>query len=885
MQNNIIAWHTREITSVVKALNTHIESGLSESQIVILQKKFGKNVLQKSARFQIYKGMLKQLASPLSLVLVVAFVITIALEAYTDGIVILAALSINVIIGVLQEGKSAKIFESLASSVRTNAIVMRDGFKQTVDSAELVPGDIVYLEGGKKVPADLRLVESNNLSINESVLTGEWAATVKSPLIIVDHDAVASAQLNMAFMGTVVSEGHGYGIVVSTGSSAKFGDIAQSTVGISNSDTPLSKSISGLAHSIVSVIGVAIAIIFVIGILRGGSIPDMLLLSVAVAIAAMPEGLPAAVTVTLAIAMEAVMKKGGLVKNLLAAETLGAATVILTDKTGTLTKGVMEMAQSHTHLEAQLPSEAEGDTLEVLKMAVLASDAFIEGEEQDGTPKVHGRPLEKAIIEGALLAGLRQDELFKGGYNRKEFLQFEASRRYAVSLNSHNNKSRMYITGSPEHILSHATHYLANGQRTPLTNRVREQFKQVQDTLSAEGKRFIAVAYKDSSEGVITNNIKSPEDGESLGFVFGGLLSFSDSVRKDVPKAIATAKRAGVQVIMVTGDHGETAKAVADEVGLNTANIILGTDFAKLADEALVLAVNNSNIFARMLPEQKLRLTVVLQQAGEVVAMTGDGVNDAPALIAANIGIAQGSGADVAKDASDMILTTGSFSIIIAAIHEGRKVLSNLRKIISYLLSTSASMVVLIGGAIIVGLSLPLLPAQILWANIVGGGFMSFPFAFEPGEKGLMERKPKQIHSGGVNALFAGGFDKMIFFISFITGIILLVLYIVLNYMNITISELRTVMFVAVSLDSIFLAFSFKNLREPLWSTNVLSNKYLLGGLVISLSLLTLSLTWTPVMNLLSLESLTLVNVALLALLGIANIMVVEIAKIMFIRK
>ncbi len=880
----MITWHTRKITNIAKALNSTIEQGLNNGQIKHIQNKFGKNTIQQAEVFTIYKSIIQHLLSPLSLILIFAFIITLVLTEYTDAAVIITALLINIIIGTLQEGKSAKIFEALTKNTNTKATVMRDGVKKVIESSELVPGDIVYLEGGHKVPADIRLISVNNLNINESALTGEWIATTKSTQTLIDESLPASAQSNMAFMGTVVSEGFGHGIVVATGKDAQFGNLAQGILNNTYSKTPLSKSIEKLAHIIVAVISIAIAIIFIMGILRGGTIADILLLSVAVAVAAMPSGLPAAVTVTLAIAMESIMKKGGLVKNLLAAETLGTATVILTDKTGTLTNGVMELVGVHsiTDMQGSLPADAQADDFDILKMAVLASDAFIEGIDDNGLPKVHGRPLEKAIVEGSLKAGLRQDELFKSGNEREEFLQFEASRRYGVSLNRKGSQHTFYITGSPEHILSHATHYHKGGEKVPLTDEVRAQFKAVQDTLSSEGKRFTAVAYKDSSEGVIPNEVQNPEEGESLGFVFGGLLSFSDSVRADVPEAITTAKKAGIQVIMVTGDHGETAKAVASEIGLNASNIILGSDFANLADEALILAVNNGNIFARMLPEQKLRLATVLKEHGEVVAMTGDGVNDAPALIAANIGIAQGSGTDVAKEASDMILTTGSFSIIITAIREGRRALSNLRKIISYLLSTSASEIVLIGGSLFVGLPTPLLAGQILWANIVGEGFMSFPFAFEKAEKDIMNKKPMKHNNAG--ALLEGGLNSLILFISIFTGIALLVLYWVLNIMGISIDELRTIIFVALSFNIILMAFSFKNLHKPLWQTNIFSNVYLLGGLAISIALLALSLTWTPLMSLLSLVPLTPANVLLLLLLGFANIMVVEIAKYFFTR-
>jgi Ca2+-transporting ATPase len=518
-------------------------------------------------------------------------------------------------------------------------------------------------------------------------------------------------------------------------------------------------------------------------------------------------------------------------------------------------------------------------------MAVLASDAFIDGTDQDGSVIVHGRPLEKAIIEGAVRAGLQQDIMFKNGHKRLEFLQFKADRRYAVSLNEyHDNSNRLYISGSPEHILDHSTHYMFNGKRLPLTLEIREQFIEIQKSLSSEGKRFTTVAYRECREDSIPNNVKTPEEGESLGFVFGGLLSFTDTLRDDVPESIATARRAGVQVIMVTGDNAETAKAIAREAGLNDANVILGSEITGLADEALILAVNNGTIFARMLPEQKLRLTTVLRDSGEVVAMTGDGVNDAPALIAANIGIAQGSGTDIAKESADIILTTGSFSVIISAIREGRRALSNLRKIVSYLLATSASEVVLIGGSMLVGLQLPLLPAQILWANMVGGGFMSFPFAFEPASDGIMSRKPKQSIN---NSLLSGGFDKLVLTISIATGFILLALYTILSMTDMDVTELRTIMFVAISLDSIFLAFSFKNLRVSLWSMiihgKIWSNVYLLAGICISLLLLMSTLLWTPLMSLLSLTTLSLMDVFYLVRLGIANIVVAEVAKLYFV--
>lgn len=883
-------WHTRDPDALLRAFKTTRETGLSFAQVEQLHKKYGRNEFARPKRFSLLMGIRKQVLAPLSLVLVLALGIVLFLQEYTDSLVILAALLINVIIGVVQEGKAARVFDALAAAVTTQAIVLRGGTKQSVSSTELVPGDIVFLESGHTVPADVRLLELQELEVNESALTGEWIAVRKSLKVLSDAELPLSSQTNMAFMGTIVTEGAGVGVVVSTGDEAHFGKTAAQTAQAEEERTPLQESITKLAHVIVAIIGFVIAFIFAFGLMRGGDAAQMLLVAVAVAVAAMPEGLPAAVTVTLALAMEQILRQGGLVKRLVAAETLGSTTTILTDKTGTLTQGVMTMTSVHTASTLNSgaggtsPSDATGDTLEILKMAILASDAFIDGEDDDGVPIVHGRPLEKAIVEGALKAGLRQDELFTHRNNREQFVPFDASRRYAISLNEGpKGGHELYLTGSPEHILSHCSMYLKNGRSESITDAVRAQYKALQDELSATGARFTAVAHRQCSSNEIPPEVRDPQEGENLNFVFGGLLAFSDAVRDDVPEAIATAKKAGIRVLVVTGDHAETARSVAGEVGLANERVLTGTEVSGMTDDALILAAHDNVIFARMLPEQKLRLATVLKEHGEVVAMTGDGVNDAPALTAANIGLAMNDGTDVAKEAADMILLKNGFGVIVTAIRQGRRALTNLRKITAYLLSTSASEIVLIGGAVVIGAPLPLLPAQILWANIVEEGFMSFPFAFEPAEKKIMEQKPSAFNAR--RGVLGGGLQRMMLVVSLITGGILFALYVFLLEIGIPTDELRTFMFVAVSVDSIFLAFSFKNLHVPLWREDFFSNKYLLVGLVIAFALLALSLTWSPLVKVLALVPLTQFEVFALIVLGVVNILVIEVAKAVFMRK
>lgn len=879
-------WHTRDAEALLRALKTSRTEGLSLGQVATLRERFGYNVLGRAATFSVIHAMRKQLTAPLSLVLVAALVVTLVLREFAEALVIVIALGINVIVGTLQEGKAARVFEALSNAAVTKATVLRGGVRRVVDSADLVPGDIVYLESGHTVPADLRLLSAEGLEVNESALTGEWVTVHKNSRRLTNPEALLSAQVNMVFMGTTVASGAGIGVVVATGADAQFGQIAAATMSSGDERTPLQESITSLAHTIVAIIGLIIAFIFVLGVLHGEAVSDMLLVAVAVAVAAMPEGLPAAVTVTLALAMEHVLRSGGLVKRLLAAETLGSTTVILTDKTGTLTEGVMQLQGIYTATHdtaAASPREAEGDTLAVLKMAVLASDAFVEGHDEEGNLIIHGRPLEQAIIEGGRAAGLQQDLLFTHHHGRVAFVPFDASRRYAISLNEQPEGGYiLYLSGSPEHLLSHCAKYLEDGRALMLTEEIRNQFKTLQDTLSATGARFTAVAYRGSREKVVPSDVRDPDEGENLNFTFGGLIAFSDTIRTDVKEALSTAQGAGIRVLMVTGDHKETARSVAREVGLASEYILTGDEVEHMTDDALVCATHEGAIFARMLPAQKLRLVTVLKASGEVVAMTGDGVNDAPALTAASIGLAVDGGTDIAKEAADIILLKSSFAVIVTAVQQGRRALANLRKIIAYLLSTSASEIVLIGGAVVIGAPLPLLPAQILWANIVEEGFMSFPFAFEPSDAKAMESKPTTFAER--RNVLSDGFGAMILSVSLITGFVLFGLYALLLYFGVPEDEMRTFMFVAVSIDSIFLAFSFKNLHVPLWREQFLSNMYLIAGLVISVLLLTLSLTWSPLVTLLSLVPLSGFEVSLLALLAMVNIAVVEVAKAYFVR-
>jgi Ca2+-transporting ATPase len=879
MQHN--SWHSYSPEKVFALFRTDVEAGLTDEEAKQRLAQYGKNVLDAKGRFEIVHAALSQFKSPLVLVLLTAGIATLLLGEFLDTTVIFIALAINVVIGVAQEGKAARVFEALAASQEKFATVLRDGKKRIISAEDIVVGDVVFLEGGAAVPADIRLLQAVNLSVSEAALTGESVPVAKGEKTLSERVPV-SDQNNMAWMGTFVTEGFGVGVVVATGVDTQFGNIAESTDEEFRHRTPLQQSIRHIANFLMLVIGISIVVIISLGLFRGEPFGEMLLVAIAVAVAAMPAGLPAAVTVVLAVGMEAILEKGGLVRNLLAAETLGSTTVVLTDKTGTLTKGRMSLEGFYTASGiAKSDNTIHGDNSELLKMAVLASDAFVESnKDETGKLAVHGRPLEKAIMEVALRSGISQPALFEAGNTRLDFVQFEPTRRYAVSLNEHSEGkagNKLYFSGSPEHLLELSSKYLKDGKEVSLSSGVRDMFSKIQKELSSEGMRFIAVAFMAEKGKAIPKEVLTP-DPKNPKFTFGGLISFTDMVREDVSSAIQEVQNAGARVLMVTGDYPETAKAVAQEVGICKAGakVITGRDVEQMPDEELLRTLKENSVFARVLPAQKLRIARLLRSNAEVVAMTGDGVNDAPALAAADIGIAVGSGTDVAKSAADLVLLKNSFAVITEAIGEGRRIIANLRKIVAYLLSTGFSEIIIIVGALAAGAPLPILPSQILWANIVEEGLMSFPFAFEPKEKGVMSHKPEKRN---VRSIVRSDIRRFIFIVSAVTGALLLALYFTLLAFDLPIKEIRTVMFVALSLDSIFFAFSFKDISRPIWRLPIFSNPYLLWALGGSVLILLAALVFPPLQALLSLTPLNALEVFLLVLLGIANLMTVELAK------
>jgi P-type Ca2+ transporter type 2C len=874
-------WASKTKEDIEKDLSMSVKNGLSEQRAAELLSIYGKNSLGERKKFSFFKNIKEQFKSPLVFVLVLAGVAAYFLGEFIDATVILLAITINVTIGVFQEKRADNSFQKLADSQQKIAVVIRDGKKITIPAEEVVKGDLVVVEAGMLIPADLRLVDVKDLKVNESILTGEWSAVSKEDIVL-KPDLPISEQDNMAFMGTLSVSGYAVGVAVRTGASTEVGKIAESLLGIDESDTPIRKNIRKLAKLILVSVVALVLLIFVLGVWRGQAVTEMFLISVAIAVASIPEGLPAAVTVVLAIGMEKILKRGGLVKNLLAAEVLGSTTVILTDKTGTLTEAKMKLTEVLTLDSISNGKISVEDNKEALKIGVLASDAHIEHTGPEGSIEVKGRPIEKAIVSAGLESGLSQEDLYASENKRLDVLPFNSERRFMASLNETGTwPNRIYFSGEPEKILNNSSFVLRGEGVAKKTTVWHEEILKTLSNKTSVGARLIAIAYKDTTWKKFPENEKNVLEE----LVFVGFLAFSDPVRGDVAEAISKAKDAGARVIMVTGDYPQTAHSVALQTGIisGDSQVITGSDVDSLNDKELYAALKRVNVFARILPHQKLRLSQVLKDHGEIVAMTGDGINDAPALRSADIGVAVESGTEVAKEASDLILLDNSFSVIVSAIEEGRRIIDNLKKIIGYILSTSFGEIIVISGALLLALPLPILPTQILWVNIIGGGLMNFAFAFEDKEKDIMKRNPRNLSA---RHIASPDILKLIVIAGVVTSLWLMMLYLFMLNTGEPIEDIRTVMFVALSLSAFFFAFSFKSLKEPFWKTNLLANKFLLLALSVSLIILLLSLSLPALQKLLSLSSLDGYQILILVLIGFLNLMTIEaVKKLVYMRK
>ncbi len=867
-------WYNISWEETIKLLQSDNIKGLTDKDIKIRQEKFGKNKLPEGKTLSQFKIFLEQFKSPMVYILLLAGVITLFLKEYTDAIVIFSAVFLNTIIGYIQESKSSKALKELKKVLSLKAIVFRNGQQEEILADELVPGDIIMLRPGDKVPSDGRLIEVHDLKINESALTGEWLSASKNIDILSDNTSLADRD-NMVYMGTIVEDGLGKAVITATGIKTEIGKITSLVEDTKEEKTPYQKKLAHFSKVVGIIISIICFIIFIEGMLTGGEFVEIFTTAVAVAVSAIPEGLPMAMTVILALGMQKILKRKGLVRKLSAAETLGSTSVIATDKTGTLTEGLMTVAGIF------LLSSDKKDEIEVLKNVVLCSEAFIENPDDKSEKFIaKGMFTERALVLAGARAGIFKDkmEIIEPQIDK---IIFNSKDKYSASLrNLSSVENIIYIKGAPEIILAKSNYLKRNNENIKITDNDRDLLNKKYEELAGQGYRILGVGYKKVNKE-LSKDIKLEAEINDL--VFQGFVFLEDPIRAKAKDAIQACYQAGMRPIIITGDHRLTAKAIANKLGFNVKdkNILEGKDLEKMSDIELSKILKDIQIYARVEPKHKLRIIEAWQKKGEVVAMTGDGINDAPALKQADIGVALGSGTEVAKEVSDLVLLSDDFSIIVSAVEEGRSILDNIRKVITYLLSDSFSEVILVGVSMLAGFPLPITAVQILWINLIEDGLPNIALAFEPKEKDLMKQKPQSRDI----PLLTREMKIIIFIVGLITDLFLLIIFFWLNKQNYTLEYIRTIVFACLAIDSIFYVFSCKSLRKNIWHINLFNNKLLIGAWFFSVVGLMIAL-YLPVFNKV-LGTVALPFSAWYIIMGVAivNIILIEAAKYYFIAR
>ena len=874
----------QSVEEVLAGLTTAYQ-GLTSSEAERRLESHGANELEEERAIRPGTILLRQFRSPLIYILIVAAAVTIALDEYVDAAVIGAVLGFNAVVGFFQEYRAERSLEALRRLATTRARVLRDGREREVDARELVLGDVVLVEAGDRVPADCRIVHATALEADESLLTGE-SATVAKLSDLVEPDAPVADRHDMLFMGTVATRGHARAVVSATGGSTELGRVAGAVQRITPGETPLQKRM-GRFTRLVGVWALASSVLgFGLGAIHGEELSELFRAMVALAVAALPEGLPIVLTITLAIGVSRMADRGAIIRRLPAVETLGSCTVIGSDKTGTLTQNRMTVERIYAggerfelsgtgylpHGEIRLAGEpvslSEGSPLELtLRAATLANWASL--AERDGEPDVRGDPTEIALLVSAAKAGIFKDEL-EDRSPRQADVPFDPERRYAATFNTHDGRTLVFVKGAPERVLEMCT------SAAGAPNLDREAVLEEAHAMATDGLRVLAMAFRESSAGA---GSPDPAQGDPADLTFLGLQGMLDPPREEASEAVRECQRAGIRAIMVTGDHATTALAIARELGIAKAGdrAVTGRELDGYDDRELERLVGEAPVYARVSPEHKLRLIRALQRLGNVVAVTGDGVNDAPALKQADIGAAMGrSGTDVAKEASDMVITDDNFATVVSAVEEGRVAFDNVRKTTFFLISGNVAVVVAILTSLLGGLALPFVAVQILWVNLVTNGIQDIALAFEPGEKHLIDRPPRPRREGVISPVL---WERTV-----IAGLVMAAGTLVMFHLQLgngaDVEEARTV---ALTTMVIFQALHVGNSRSETLSAfakSPFSNRFLFAGTVGAVAIQAAALYLPVTQFALDLEPISLAAWIEILAIALSVIVVVELHKL-----
>ncbi len=901
-------WYAKEIDEIEKKLHTDKEQGLTLEQVEQNRKQYGTNELKERKKKSILVKFLEQFKDFMIIILIIAAIVSGVVgvmegEGVTDTIIILIVVILNAIIGVIQESKAEKALEALQKLSSHAAKVVRNGSLQVLPSKELVPGDVVILETGDYVPADLRIIEAVNLKSQESSLTGESVPVEKTQEIIPNEERGIGDRTNMLFSSSLITYGRGKGIVVETGMNTEVGKIAEIINDTEETVTPLQQKLNKLGKTL-GMAAIAICIvIFIIGLSYGKEPIDMFMTAVSLAVAAIPEGLAAVSTIVLAIGVQRMVKKNAIIKKLPAVETLGSSTVICSDKTGTLTQNKMTVQKLFVNstMYAMQDKENIQDEDLLVKINMLCNDTKI-GEDNTLT----GDPTETALVDMGLQLGYSK-EIFNQ-YPRKQELPFDSARKLMTTVHQEGEHYVVYTKGGVDELLRCCNSYLENGEKKENLQEHIPTIQKNNEEMAKEALRVLACAYKEIDHIPTTEEMQNIESN----LCFVGLVGMIDPPREEAKLAVEKCKTAGIKTVMITGDHKVTATAIAKKLGIleKEEEAITGSELEKLSQEELEKNIRNYSVYARVSPEHKVRIVKAWQKNGEIVAMTGDGVNDAPALKRADIGCAMGIvGTDVAKEAADVILTDDNFATVVSAVEEGRRIYDNILKAIQFLISSNVGEIVIIFVAMLltpwlsslfgidVNLIEPLLPIHILWINLVTDSLPALALAVDPAEKDIMNRKPEK-HKG----IFTRGMTWRIIYQGIMIGGITLAAFILgLATPDATIEEMRlanpelaslstevlkvevaqTMAFTVLALSELVHVFNIRNNTKSIFKTGITSNKKLLLAVGISALLMIIILVVPALRHIFSVPVLPVGNMIEMLLLIFSPIVIVEIMKLL----
>ncbi|MDU4737004.1 cation-translocating P-type ATPase [Clostridium sp.] len=866
-------WFNKSSEEIIKELSSNVINGLSSADAKLILEKNGPNKLQGKKKKSTFQLFLSQINDAMIYILLVAAVISAIVGEISDAIIILIVIFVNAIIGVIQESKAEKALEALKSMSTPKALVKRDGSIIEIPSEEVVVGDIVIIDAGRYIPADLRLIESANLKIEESAFTGESVPAEKnSDIINEENDVPIGDQHNMAFMSTLATYGRGTGIVIATGMDTQIGKIAKMLDAEDENTTPLQKKLAQLGKTLgFAAVGISI-VMFIVSMFQGRDFLEMFMTSISLAVAAIPEGLPAIVAIVLALGVQRMIKENAIIRKLPSVETLGSVNIICSDKTGTLTINKMTVKKFYINGETKNLEEIDiknDESKLLVDGMILCNDAT----SKDGVQT--GDPTEVALIDVGNKINIFKEDLNKA-HKRVNEIPFDSDRKLMTTVNTYDKGFNVFTKGAIDSILKISNKILINGEIKDFTKEEKEKVLMASNLMSDDALRVLALGYK-----VIDTEHVAIDDLEK-DLIFVGLMGMIDPPREEVKGSIQVSKNAGIRTIMITGDHKNTAVAIAKELGIanDISEAISGSEIDTYSDEEFTKIVNNYRVFARVSPEHKVKIVKAFKAHGNIVSMTGDGVNDAPSLKAADIGVAMGiTGTDVAKGAADMVLTDDNFTTIVSAVEEGRNIFNNIKKSILFLLSCNLGEVVALFVAILLNWAAPLLPIHILWVNLITDSFPALSLGVDPGDKGVMELPPRNPKE----SLFAGRMGKLLILNGILIGANTLFAFVLGEYLySDSLRHAQTMAFVVLSVSQLFYSLAMRNETKSLFQVGVFKNKWLIGsvllGILLQLAIITIPFT----ASVFKVYPLTLTDWGIVILISLIPFVINEIIKIFF---